>query len=161
MKLLGREITAQKVVARIEERLKERGLLEKAPDPIDFTGVEPRVDPLSFNLRALEDNADPTVGLPLETHRGGAGQLVILAKWTFRRFGQVLINETLARQRLFNGHVRDSYAQLSAEVMKLRAEVATLKNAERRATKTDDAPKHSASQTDSSPSKNTRPKKRK
>jgi hypothetical protein len=88
------------------------------------------VDPLSYNLRSLEEHADPTVGLPLETHRGGAGQLVLVAKWAFRRAGQVFINEALSRQRLFNGHVRDSYAQLSAEVLQLRAEVARLRQAE-------------------------------
>jgi hypothetical protein len=39
----------------------------------------------------------------------------------------VFINEALARQRIFNGHVRDSYAQLSAEVLRLRAEVDALR----------------------------------
>jgi hypothetical protein len=85
------------------------------------------VDPLTFNLGALEEHADSTRPLPLHTHRGGAGQLVLLAKWTFRKTCQVFINEALARQRLFNGHVRDSYAQLSAEVIRLRKEVDQLK----------------------------------
>ncbi len=90
-------------------------------------GVEPRVDPLSFNLRAMEEHADPTQPLPLHTHRGGAGQLVLVAKWAFRKTCQVLINETLGRQRVFNGHVRESYAQLSAEVLRLRRELEELK----------------------------------
>jgi hypothetical protein len=51
------------------------------------------------------------------------GRALVLAKWAFRRTCQVFINEALARQRLFNGHVRDSYAQLSAEVLKLREEL--------------------------------------
>jgi hypothetical protein len=42
----------------------------------------------------------------------------------------VLINETLSRQRVFNGHVRDSYAQLSAEVLRLRREVEELRAAQ-------------------------------
>jgi hypothetical protein len=132
MRLLGREVTADKVLERIEDRLRERGLLPPGPgdDAAVAPGVESRVDPLSYNLRSLEEHADPTVGLPLETHRGGAGQLVLVAKWAFRRAGQVFINEALSRQRLFNGHVRDSYAQLSAEVLQLRAEVARLRQAE-------------------------------
>ena len=47
----------------------------------------------------------------------------------FRKTCQVLINETLSRQRVFNGHVRDSYAQLSAEVLRLRREVEELRAA--------------------------------
>jgi hypothetical protein len=92
--------------------------------------VEPRVDPLSFYLQALEENADATRSLPLHTHRGGAGQLVLVAKWAFRKTCQVFINETLGRQRVFNGHVRDSYAQLSAEVIRLRGEVEALRAAQ-------------------------------
>ena len=59
-----------------------------------------------------------------------AGQVVLLAKWAFRKTCQVLINETLARQRVFNGHVRDSYAQLSAELMRLRERVEALEPGE-------------------------------
>jgi hypothetical protein len=40
---------------------------------------------------------------------------------------QVFINEALAQQRVFNQQVRDSYAQLSAEVLQLRKEVDRLK----------------------------------
>ena len=90
--------------------------------------VEGVVEPLSFNLSALEEHADSTRALPLHTHRGGAGRLVLLAKWGFRKTCQVFINETLGRQRIFNGHVRDSYAQLSAEVLRLKAEVEGLKS---------------------------------
>ena len=129
MKLLGRDIPARELLARLEERLKARGLGPSQPTGAraEDEGVEPRVDPLSFNLAALEENADATRGLPLETHRGGAGRAVLLAKWAFRRAGQVFINEALGRQRVFNGLVRDSYAQLAAEVLRLREEVARLK----------------------------------
>ncbi|MBF5042715.1 hypothetical protein FGE12_09915 [Aggregicoccus sp. 17bor-14] len=129
MKLLGRDIPARELLARLEERLRERGLPTSEPVDLPDEGVEPRVDPLSHNLRALEENADPTRALPLHTHRGGAGQLVVVAKWAFRKGCQVLINETLERQKVFNGHVRDSYAQLSAEVLQLREEVARLRAA--------------------------------
>jgi hypothetical protein len=132
MRLLGREVTADKVLERIEDRLRERGLLP--PDAGDGAavtpGVEPRVDPLSYNLRSLEEHADPTVALPRPAPEGPAAQLAEVARWAVRKVGQRLLDEALSRQRLFNGHVRDSYAQLSAEVLQLRAEVARLKAAE-------------------------------
>ncbi|HYO57220.1 hypothetical protein [Archangium sp.] len=130
MKLMGRDIPARELLARIEERLRTRGLPTSEQADVPEQGVEPRVDPLSFNLQALEENADATRALPLHTHRGGAGQLVLVAKWAFRKTCQVFINEALARQRVFNGHVRDSYAQLSAEVMRLRGEVEALRAAQ-------------------------------
>lgn len=128
MKLLGKDITPAKVMAFVEERLAARGLaVSDSRSDVTIDGVEARVDPLSFNLQALEENADATRGLPLETHRDGiGGRVVVLAKRVFRTAGQIFINEALGRQRVFNGHVRDSYAQLSAEVMRLRARVAEL-----------------------------------
>ncbi|QSQ24295.1 hypothetical protein JY651_04825 [Pyxidicoccus parkwayensis] len=127
MKLLGRDIPARELISRIEERLRARGLPTSEPLEVPPEGVEPRVEPLTFNLHALEENADATRALPLHTHRGGAGQLVLVAKWAFRKSCQVFINEALGRQRVFNGHVRDSYAQLSAEVIRLRREVEELR----------------------------------
>ncbi len=127
MKLLGRDIPARELIARIEERLRTRGLPTSEEVDVPPEGVEPRVEPLTFNLHALEENADATRALPLHTHRGGVGQVVLLAKWAFRKSCQVFINEALGRQRVFNGHVRDSYAQLSAEVIRLRREVETLR----------------------------------
>ncbi|GMU63232.1 MAG: hypothetical protein AMXMBFR34_49950 [Myxococcaceae bacterium] len=127
MKLMGRDITADKLMAYVGERLRARGL-GASPEGEDVVpGVEPRVDPLSFNLDALSEHADATRGVPVETHRAGlSGRMVRLAKVTFRRFGQIFINEALARQVVFNGHVRDSYAQLSAEVLRLRARLEAL-----------------------------------
>lgn len=127
MRLLGRDIAAQALVARIEKRLRSRGIPVPSKERPPESGVEPRVDPLAFNLGALEENADSTRPLPLHTHRGGLGQLVLGAKWAFRKSCQVFINETLGRQRVFNGHVLDAYAQLSAEVLQLRAEMERLK----------------------------------
>jgi hypothetical protein len=127
MKLLGRDIPARELLERIEERLRGRGLNASEAVEMPEEGVEPRMDPYFFNLQALEEHSDATRPLPLHTHRGGAGQLVLAAKWVFRQTCQVFINETLSRQRLFNGHVRDSYAQLSAEVVRLRAEVESLR----------------------------------
>ena len=141
MKLLGRDIPARELLARIEDRLRTRGQpSSEQQGEVPEGGVEPRVDPLSFYLDALEEHSDPTRPLPLHTHRGGAGQLVLVAKWAFRQTCQVLINETLGRQRVFNGHVRDSYAQLSAEVVRLRAEVEALRAAQTPAPKPPPAP---------------------
>jgi len=127
MKLLGRDITADKLMAYVGERLRARGLAGPGDGGAVAEGVEARVDPLSFNLDALSEHADATKGLPVETHRGGlSGRAVRFAKVAFRRVGQVFINEALARQVVFNGHVRDSYAQLSAEVLRLRARLTEL-----------------------------------
>lgn len=127
MKLMGKDITTAKVMAFVGDRLAARGLSAPAPGDLTPEGVAARVDPLSYNVQALEENADATRGLPLETHRDGlAGRAVVLAKQLFRKAGQVFINEALGRQGVFNGHVRDSYAQLSAEVIKLRQRVAEL-----------------------------------
>ena len=134
MKLMGTDLDPAKLMAFVGERLQERGLSSSPPlgAKLSAEGTEPRVDPLTFNLQALEANADATQGLPLETHRDGlAGRAVVLAKKLFRRAGQIFINEALGRQRVFNGHVRDSYAQLSAELVRLRQRVMELESAGR------------------------------
>ena len=127
MRLLGNAFKESELLRRLEERLRARGLLPAPETATPVGSVEPPVDPLSFNLAALEEHADPTRPVPLQTHRGGMGRAVLVAKWAFRSTCQVFINETLSRQRLFNGHVRDSYAQLSAEVLRLRGEVEKLR----------------------------------
>lgn len=130
MKLLGKDISPESLLGYVEGRLKARGLDERAQSPIRFEGLEPPVDPTAFALEALAEHADATVGLPLETHREGfSGAAVLLAKRAFRAAGQVFINEALARQKRFNGHVRDGYAQLAAEVVRLRLEVEALREA--------------------------------
>jgi hypothetical protein len=120
MKLMGKDISGGALLAQLEERLKARGLGSDASGPIRFDGLEARVDPVAFNVEALTEHADPTRALPLETHRSGLGRAVLLFKWAFRAGGQIFINEAFARQKRFNGHVRDSYAQLSSEMVRLR-----------------------------------------
>jgi len=124
MKLLGRDIDAATLLRLARERLEARGIHEDAP-PLDEE-PEQVLEPLSFLARSLEADADPTVGLPIISHRTGLGRGVVLAKVIFRRACQPFINEVLGRQRLFNGHVRDISAQLAAEVIRLRARVEAL-----------------------------------
>jgi len=123
MKLLGRDIPARELVSRIEDRLRARGLYAPSIETPREPGVEPRVDPLSFNLEALEQHADAAQALP----RADLGPLSAGVRWLFRKSCQPLIREALARQGIFNAHVVDSYAQLSAEVLSLRDEVARLR----------------------------------
>jgi hypothetical protein len=120
MKLMGRDITGDKLLEEIMSRLEQRGLQAPGGGPIRFDGLEPRLDPVAFNVEALSEHADPTRPLPLETHRAGLGRAVLLAKWLFRKGGQLFINEAFSRQKRFNAHVRDSYAQLAAEMKTLR-----------------------------------------
>lgn len=129
MKLMGRDFSQKAVLGWVQGRLEARGLTG-AGARTDEAHVEPRVDPLTFNLEALTTHADATRGLPIESHRDGlGGRLVMLAKQGFRRVGQVLINEALARQVVFNGHVRDSYAQLSSDMLRMRLRIAELEAA--------------------------------
>jgi hypothetical protein len=126
MKLLGRHLSADAVMSYVQRRLEARGLTLPG-EHSSTNAVEPRVDPLSFNLEALTEHADATRGLPIESHRDGlSGRLVTFAKRAFRTAGQVFINEALGRQTIFNGHVRDSYAQLSSEVLRLRHRIVEL-----------------------------------
>lgn len=127
MRLLGKDVSGDKLVAWVQARLEARGLAGPSTSGLDLSGVEPRVDPFAINVEALGEHADATSGLPAETHRGGlGGRAVLLAKRVFRTTCQVFINEALSRQVVFNGHVRDSYAQLSAEVVQLRERVGEL-----------------------------------
>ncbi|MGQ0506087.1 MAG: hypothetical protein ACT4TC_12305 [Myxococcaceae bacterium] len=127
MKLIGKDFDGDALIKKLEGRLRARGLLPASlPDPEPETVVQ-RVDPVAYNLEMLEEHADAARPLPLETHRAGLGRAVLAAKWAFRKSCQIFLNEAFSRQKLFNGSVRDSYAQLSAEVLRLRAEVDELK----------------------------------
>lgn len=130
MKLIGRDIDGRALLQYARARLRARGIDDSDGLTEDF-GPEPVVEPLSFLVQSLEENEDPTVGVPIRTHRTGLGQAVPLAKWVFRRTCQVFINEALGRQRVFNGQVRDMTAQLAAEVIRLRARVDQLESAKR------------------------------
>jgi hypothetical protein len=125
MKLIGRDIDGRALLQYARARLRARGIDDSDASSEDVV-PEPVVEPLSFLVQSLEENEDPTVGVPIRTHRTGLGQAVPLAKWVFRRTCQVFINEALGRQRVFNAQVRDMTAQLAAEVIRLRERVETL-----------------------------------
>jgi hypothetical protein len=130
MKLIGRDIDGRALLQKARARLRARGI-EDRDFAMEEIGPEPVVEPLSFLVQSLEENEDPTIGLPIRTHRTGLGQAVPLAKWVFRHTCQVLINEAFGRQRVFNTQVRDMTAQLAAEVIQLRERVAALESARR------------------------------
>src|SRR5512139_1420622 len=80
MKLIGKDFDGEALLKKIEARLRARGLTPAhLPEP-EPEGVAPRVDPVAFNLEMLEEHADATRPLPLETHRAGLGRAVLLAK---------------------------------------------------------------------------------
>ena len=125
MNWMGREVTPQKLLRVLRGKLAPRPAAAAWDSP-DAFGAEIPIEPHAFYVEALADNADPTVPLPVQTHRGGVGLLVVVLKKVYRKVARPLINETLARQGLFNANTRDSVALLSAEVLKLKAQVAQL-----------------------------------
>lgn len=141
MKLFGKDVTAKKLLDVVKERLSARGLLPPSEDAGLDRDVEAPVEAFAFAVESMSEHVDTTRGLPIETHRDGlSGRAVVMAKQTFRKVGQLFINEALARQVVFNGHVLDGYSQLSAEVMRLRSRVAELESELERATTPAKAP---------------------
>jgi hypothetical protein len=126
MKLLGRDIDARALLQAARERLEARGIRDEAlaveAEP------EPVLEPLSFLVRALEEDEDPTRPLPA-SERGVPASLL---RRLFRMACQSLIDEVLERQRRFNARVREADAQLSAEVIQLRSRLEALEAAERK-----------------------------
>ena len=123
MKLLGRDIDARALLQAARERLEARGIREEAlaveAEP------EPVLEPLSFLVRALEEDEDSAQPLG-ESERGAA---VSVVRRAFRLLCQSLIDEVLERQRRFNARVREADAQLAAEVIQLRARLEALETA--------------------------------
>jgi len=126
MKLLGRDINARSLLQAARERLEARGIREEAM--VVDTEPEPVLEPLSFLVRALEENEDPTLPVPASER----GEQVSVVRRAFRLACQSLIDEVLERQRLFNARVREADAQLAAEVLQLRARVEALESARRK-----------------------------
>jgi len=126
MKLLGRDIDARALLQAARERLEARGVRDEAlaveAEP------EPVLEPLSFLVRALEQDEDSTQALA-ESERGAP---VSVVRRAFRLLCQSLIDEVMERQRRFNARVREADAQLSAEVMQLRARLEALEAAEQK-----------------------------
>ncbi|HET9156200.1 MAG TPA: hypothetical protein VFN91_06005 [Myxococcaceae bacterium] len=126
MKLLGRDIDARALLQAARERLEARGIRDEAlameAEP------EPVLEPLSFLVRALEEDEDSSRPLPVD-ERGAPASVV---RRLFRLACQSLIDEVLERQRRFNARVREADAQLSAEVIQLRARLEALEAAEQK-----------------------------
>jgi hypothetical protein len=126
MKLLGRDIDARALLQAARERLEARGIRDEAltveAEP------EPVLEPLSFLVRALEEDEDSSRALPVD-ERGAPASVV---RRLFRLACQSLIDEVLERQRRFNARVREADSQLSAEVIQLRARLEALEAAEQK-----------------------------
>jgi hypothetical protein len=117
MKLLGRNIDGAKLLGEVRARLAARGIREDQPDaPL---ADEAAVDPHAYLVQALEENLDPAQPGPRTGAAGAVRSLVRLA-------ARGVLEELFGRQRVFNTHVRDLAAILSAEVTTLRARVAEL-----------------------------------
>ena len=126
MKLLGRDIDAGALLRAARERLEARGIRDEAL-PVE-TEPEPVLEPLSFLVRALEEDEDPTLPVPA-AERGAPASLV---RRMFRLACQSLIDEALERQRRFNARVREADAQLSAELIQLRVRLEALEAGQRK-----------------------------
>ncbi len=103
MRFLGEDLTTEKVLALVKDRLEARGLLTPSQDAGLADRVEPRIDPFLFQVEVLTEHADATAGLPIETHRPGQqGLVVVLAKQVFRKLGcaQLAAEVTTLRQRV-------------------------------------------------------------
>jgi hypothetical protein len=117
MKLLGRSIDGKRLVEEIRARLAARGIREDAPDPpLDD---EAPVEPYAYLVQLLEENVDPAQSVRTPSSANSLRGLVRFA-------ARGLLEELFGRQRAFNVHVRDLAAQLSSEVITLRARVAEL-----------------------------------
>ncbi len=81
--------------------------------------------PVEALLASLAEDADAAQGFPPQSHRklGGA---VVAAKRGFRLALQPLINETFARQKVFNRRLLDVIAALHAENRTLEARLERL-----------------------------------
>ena len=126
MKLLGRDIDAGALLRAARERLEARGIRDEALSV--EAEPEPVLEPLSYLVHALEEDEDPTMPIPA-TERGTPASLV---RRVFRLACQSLIDEVLERQRRFNARVREADAQLSAEMIHLRARLEALEAAQRK-----------------------------
>jgi hypothetical protein len=126
MKLLGRDIDAGALLRAARERLEARGIRDEALSV--EAEPEPVLEPLSYLVHALEEDEDPTVPIPAAER----ATPVSLVRRVFRLACQSLIDEVLERQRRFNARVREADAQLSAEVIQLRARLEALETAERK-----------------------------
>jgi hypothetical protein len=129
MKLLGTEISKDAWVHGLLSALSQTAKADAPQGPIRLDSSQARVDPVAFNLEAMAEHADSARELPLEGPAGAVDPLVLFLKRSFRAASQIFIDEMMARQILFNGHVRDAYAQLSADMSRFDERLKSLEQA--------------------------------
>jgi hypothetical protein len=142
MNILGREVTRDKLVRRVRQELEDRGLIRSVME-ISVRAAAQAVaqrpaGPLAVALEGLGHHADPTVPLGDTVQPEGP-----LAQWVdrlARRAVRALAPELLGRQRAFNAQLRDACTLLGAELVRLRAEVDSLRAAQARAAKSTPTP---------------------
>jgi len=115
-KLEGPALDLETLSAEVGRRVRP------GPDEPPFResdGAPPRpagesLSPVEELLASLSEDADAAQGFPPQSHRklGGA---VVAAKKGFRLALQPIINETFARQKVFNRRLLDTIAALHAE----------------------------------------------
>jgi hypothetical protein len=118
MKLLGQNFDGKRLVEEVRARLTARRIQEDQLDaPLED---EAPVEPFAYLVQALEGNIDPVE--PTDGSKLREQPLRGLLRFATRG---VLV-EILSRQRTFNTQVYQLAAQLSAEVLTLRARVVEL-----------------------------------
>jgi hypothetical protein len=96
---------------------------ERQPAPPSMEAA--KLSPVETLLASLLEDADAAQGFPPQSHRrlGGA---VVAAKKGFRMALQPFINETFARQKVFNRRLLDTIAALHAENRALESRIERL-----------------------------------
>jgi len=102
---------------------------DEPPDRVDgqerSANPSPGESPVEALLASLSEDADAAQGFPPQSHRK-LGAAVVAAKRGFRAALQPFINETFARQNLFNRRLLDILAALHAENRALASRLARL-----------------------------------
>jgi hypothetical protein len=113
-KIEAPQLDLTSLAAEVERRVRPGidDLPERQPAP---PVIEPtKLSPVEALPASLLEDSDATQGFPPQSHRrlGGA---VVAAKKGFRLALQPLINETFARQKVFNRRLLDTIAALHSE----------------------------------------------
>src|SRR5690606_25752622 len=123
MKLVSDALSPTKLMLRIEERLRMRGIRSTMSDELSRTEAPVEVDVWRHFLESLSedvhaDRADDDAFEPGALRR---------VRRLLRLPLQPVISSVLRRQVRFNGHVTETYAHLAAEVQRLESELQRLR----------------------------------